>query len=229
MPEALARARQAQGGGFVQGPPDYNAGGGGFRLSKSARRGDGEPSREFASMASELLDEDLGEDEVRSSSRPYLQTTTPVKPQHKLHLYRSAGDSMWTFQTENGNAADICLTAMQWRHRRDHTTDIYRRMHSLSTPSLSCASPTCMLLAERARIIYPCGGQQHECWHGAARACYARQRRDAGAAKANSSFCAKHPHAQAMALIKGVCANCRHRDSGRVQWGAHLFWCSMEM
>lgn len=80
MPEALACARQAQGGGFVQGPPDYNAGGGGFRVSKSARRGDGEPSREFASMASELLDEDLGEDEVRSPSKPYLSPRHLQRP-----------------------------------------------------------------------------------------------------------------------------------------------------
>lgn len=78
MPEALRGARQAQGGGFVQRPPDYNAGGGGFRVSKQAQRGGGEPSREFASMASELLDEDLGEDEVRSSSKAQTLVTQPL-------------------------------------------------------------------------------------------------------------------------------------------------------
>ena len=223
MPEALTCARQAQGGGFVQDPPDYKAGGGGFRLSKSAQRGDGEPSREFASMASELLDEDLGEDEVRLLSRPYLPTLTSLKRHRKLHPYRSAGDSMWITQPENCNAADACLSAVPKRcalARLQATYYICSQAHTQL--HLSYASPTCMLLAERARIIHPCDGQQHGCWHGAARACYARQRRDAGAATAHSSYCAKNLQAQAMALMKGVCANCRHRDSGRASEGTRI-------
>ena len=69
MPEALCPARQGRGG-LAQVPPNYGAGGGGFRVSKAVRRGGAEPSREFGSMASALLDEDLGGDEVRAPCKP---------------------------------------------------------------------------------------------------------------------------------------------------------------
>ncbi|KAK9824838.1 hypothetical protein WJX81_004852 [Elliptochloris bilobata] len=64
-PEAFlkrARAALAAGrSGTAEEPLDYNAGGGSFRLWQGQRNGVG-PSREFASAASSLLDEDLGDE-----------------------------------------------------------------------------------------------------------------------------------------------------------------------